>query len=399
MKTKTTKKTDPKMTQTAIVDAGKSLAAAFYERDTEIRLLLVAALARENVCLLGRAGVAKSALVRGFASLLGGAKVFETLLTKFSVPEQVVGALKLSALENDRYERNTENTVLDCDLAFIDEIFKSNSAVLNTLLPIMNEGIFHNGGATAMKLPIKCLIGASNEMPEDEGLGALWDRFLLRCEVEPLQLDANRAALLKRAATGASVPAVAAALTLDQWSDACDAVGSVAVPDAVIELVCALRRELERDGITFGDRRWVKCVRLLQASAYLSGADAVDEEHVDILEHALWSTREDRAKISAIVAKIASPHVAEASELADAALLQAAELMKASEKDGVDADAVYRAMTVLRTAGVKIGKSAEQLREGSRQREKLEAMRATLRDAFARAKSIIEKLHAIEGDA
>jgi hypothetical protein len=123
----------------------------------------------------GSPGTAKSALVRAIAQAFGGS-YFERLLTKFSTPEELFGPISLKALEQDRYERVTAGKLPEAEFAFVDEVFKANSAILNSLLTAMNERLFHNDGAPA-QMPLVSLFGASNELPEGKELEALFDRF------------------------------------------------------------------------------------------------------------------------------------------------------------------------------------------------------------------------------
>jgi MoxR-like ATPase len=146
-----------------------------------VRLLLLAALSREHVLYIGPPGTAKSELSRRLSRLSQGA-YFERLLTRFSVPEELFGPLSMRALEEDKYVRQTQGYLPEASVAFVDEIFKANSAILNTLLTLLNERLFDNGSQRE-PVPLVCMVGASNELPESEELDALYDRFLLRRRV------------------------------------------------------------------------------------------------------------------------------------------------------------------------------------------------------------------------
>ena len=155
------------------------LQARFLERDDVVHGLLAALVAREHVLVLGPPGTAKSMLAAELCSRVDGASLFSWLLTRFSTPEELFGAISLKALEDDRYVRVTDGRLPEAHIAFLDEVFKANSAILNSLLALMNERVFHNGGV-ANPTPLQTLVGASNELPEGEELDALFDRFLLR---------------------------------------------------------------------------------------------------------------------------------------------------------------------------------------------------------------------------
>lgn len=180
----------------------RELNRTFLEREEQIRGLLCALLASENVLLLGLPGAAKSALIRDLCERVsGGGRYFRTLLTRFSTPEQILGPWSVQGLANDSYTRKSAGYLPEADLAFVDEIFKANSAVLNELLPILNEReVFTDG--SFQRIPLKMVVGASNEMPHDRNeLDALWDRFMVRFTVSYLS-DAAFRDLISPAASG-----------------------------------------------------------------------------------------------------------------------------------------------------------------------------------------------------
>lgn len=173
--------------------ARAQLRAATIGREGEIDLLLLALVAGQNVMMLGPPGVGKSYLASKFAETIDGAKFFGILLTKTTTPEEVFGPLDLKAYTQGKYERILTGRLAAADIGFLDETWKASSAILNTLLTIMNERSFDNGGKR-IRVPLQMAIGASNEEPEDESLIALSDRFLIRALVSPLS-DANAAKL------------------------------------------------------------------------------------------------------------------------------------------------------------------------------------------------------------
>ena len=272
-----------------------SLTTGLVERDVAIRLALLAALSGEHLLLIGPPGTAKSLVARRLRLAFKDAGYFERLLTRFSVPEELFGPLSIKGLEEDRYERLTESYLPTASIAFLDEIFKANSAILNALLTLLNEREFDNG-TRREPTPLMAVVGASNELPEGEELDALFDRFLLRLHVGPVSKDGFPDLLKLR---GDAAPDVPDALKLTRAD--LDAVqrtaGDVPVPDEVAALLCDLREWCAAEEITVSDRRWRKVVKLLQTSARTNGKETVSIWDCWLLQHCLWSDAEDRMKI------------------------------------------------------------------------------------------------------
>jgi MoxR-like ATPase len=250
----------------------KSLEHGLLEREAPVRLALLAALAGEHVLLIGPPGTAKSALARRLHSAFGQTRYFERLLTRFSTPEELFGPLSLKALEDDRYERLTEGFLPTAGIAFLDEVFKANSAILNALLTLLNEREFDNG-TQRLRTPLVCVVAASNEMPADDALHAFYDRFLLRVPVAPVG-DGNFAALL---ALGDAACGVAAPILPAERGAIAAAACAVALGDEFIRACTALRQWLAaQDEPALSDRRWRQFVALARTAAASEGRDAVD---------------------------------------------------------------------------------------------------------------------------
>lgn len=288
------------------------LAARFPERKDVILGALAAVLAGEHVLLLGPPGTAKSALARAIAQAFGGS-YFERLLTKFSTPEELFGAVSLKALEQDRFARVVTGKLPEAEFAFIDEIFKANSAILNSLLSVVNERVFHNDGQP-VACPLVTMFGASNELPEGKDLEALFDRFLVRFEVGYLLRPANLKLVL-----AAPEPVASPAMTMPDLKKAQGEVAKVAVTDETIEALIQIRDACKAEGIVASDRRWKKALKIVQATAWMAGEKKTSPEDLAILVDSLWREPKDRPKVARLVGKLADPVGAQAAEILDAA--------------------------------------------------------------------------------
>jgi MoxR-like ATPase len=261
-----------------------ALSEGLVERDEPARLLLLAALAGEHLLIVGPPGTAKSELARRLHRVVGG-RWFERLLTRFTVPEEVFGPMSLAALDEGRYERDIAGYLPDASVAFLDEVFRANSAILNALLALLNERVFDQG-ALRIRTPLVALVGAANEIPEDETLRAFLDRFLVRCFVEPVS-DAGFSALLEAGGpTGSGEPANAQ-LSIDELEAARRAGLGVRVPAPIVATLAALRAALRDIGVEVSDRRWVRAVSLLRVAAATAGRGEVGLDDLLLLKFVL----------------------------------------------------------------------------------------------------------------
>jgi AAA domain (dynein-related subfamily). len=277
------------------------------EREDTLKTALLTVLAGENLVLIGPPGTGKSLIARRIAESLAHSSdsngYFEYLLTKFSTPEEIFGPLSIAELKADRFKRNTAGYLPTVNMAFLDEIFKASSSILNALLTILNERIYHNG-AEPQRVPMQALIAASNELPTDqEELSALYDRFLVRSFVDYVSQD-NLSRLFENPGAMPELSKLTAA-DLDSIQRTAE---SVTTPPDIVE---AMQRIWQLHKETFkedrrenlSDRRLKKVIKLLCVSAATNGRSQVDFSDVFLLKDCLWNHQENAIKVRDLILK------------------------------------------------------------------------------------------------
>lgn len=253
-------------------DALAAACRGLVEREVLVDLVALAAVAGEHLLVIGPPGTAKSEAVRR-AARATGASVFEYLLGRFTEPSEIFGPVDLRKLREGLVVTETRGMLPEAELAFLDEVFQGSTAILNTLLGILNERTFRRGH-TQVACPLRVCVGASNALPDDESLAAFADRFLLRAFLEPVPaprleelLEGGWGLARRPAEQGASVAHL----------DALAAVARAADLGAARPRIAHAVRLLRAAGIPLSDRRAVRLQALVAAAAALAGRAAPGE--------------------------------------------------------------------------------------------------------------------------
>lgn len=284
----------------------------FKERKDTLESLMAAILVGENVLMLGPPGTAKSAMARAIAAGFD-ATYFERLLTKQSKPDELFGPPSLAALKEGRYEREIKGWLPTVNFGFVDETLNGSPAILNNLLTLMNERIFHNG-QSPVRCPLVTLFGATNNLPETKELDALWDRFLVRVIVNYVDRDSSLMDLLDD-----PEPTSGIQLSLDVLRAAQAEVAAVSATNDTKRAIVEIRNALRGEKIIVSDRRLKKVLKLSKAFAWLDGETQTAPEYLAKCVDALWSEPKHRAKIVKVVGQFSDSVTVKCNEILSAA--------------------------------------------------------------------------------
>lgn len=371
------------MTTTTLRDRFHALAAYLrattLERDVEIGAMIRCAIAGRHMLLLGPPGTAKSRLVDAFADAVD-ATLFPYLLTRYTEPAELFGPIDVKLMADEgRLKRRTAGYLPEADVVFLDEAFKANSAILNTMLGVLNERQLFDDGARR-RLPLRFAMLASNEVPEvdDHSVGAFYDRILVRLHVGYLADDRNFATLVRRQMQDLNGETI---LTLADLDAARVQASEVAVTDEAIASITTIRAELSKAGVAVSDRRWIEVVDYLRAHAWLAGVDAVDVVHVGAAACCLWSRPDQIPIVEAVLTEHAPSWEAEARAI------------RASVAEQMQAIAVARGISEPKKRMEALGDVSSVLAELSKD---VDSLRATTAAAVTTADAIAGEIKAAE---
>ena len=347
------------------------LKTRYFERDDVIDGAFCALLTGSHILLIGPPGTAKSQLANEICRKISGARYFQWLLTKFTTPEELFGAVSLRGLENDEYRRVTSGKLPEAHIAFLDEVFKASSSILNTLLTIMNERVFYNG-TEKVRIPLVSLFGASNELPsEEDDLEALYDRFLLRYVVDYIKEDFR---FLKMLNTENEI-SEEGIITYEELDHCRTETGKVKLPANILKLISRIRKELGKKGVVPSDRRYKQSVSLLKSRAYLEGRSEVTEDDLRFLENILWRDPGEKAEIQSVIHQSLHGWRDSLREL----LIQAKELDTYSRREWESEEMLIKAnieaQTKLKHIGAKLEDLVEECTERGKPTDEIKAAR------------------------
>ncbi len=263
--------------------------AHIAERRDAVRAMLLAFVTQEHVFYFGPPGTAKTQLVECLRACVLDARQTYKLLHKFCTADELIGPMDLVEFQTNRvFKRNLTGGIAAVEIGFLDEVFKSNSAVLNTLLPILNERRLDNA-----KIPLRLCASASNEFPAENTLEALYDRFLFRDCVTYISNHRTKMSLRRRKAgqakqSQAFVPP--ATITMAEWDAITADVDKVILPDAILEAQLKLEKQLKDQGLVISDRRGIQALRVLKAEAWLNGEKEASQDSLQALRYVYWNT-------------------------------------------------------------------------------------------------------------
>lgn len=267
-----------------------------YEKDTIFKLAMLALLAEESIFLLGKPGIAKSMISRRMKFVFKNGTSFEYLMSKFSTPEEIYGPIDLKKLKDGQYIRAVEGYLPAANIGFLDEIWKAGPSIQNTLLTIINEKIFRNGQED-IKVPLKLLISASNELPvKGEGLEALFDRFIIRYVVEGLKNNKNFEYLLNEDSPLDIEVSPYLQISLEELEEWKQQTKKVEVSQKCLDFIHYFRKKimLETRGEAYiSDRRWKKIANLIKTSAFFNGRNKTDLPDLFIIPFCIWDSEEE----------------------------------------------------------------------------------------------------------
>lgn len=307
-----------------------------FERAEIAWSMVVALISQQHLLMVGPGGTAKSKIVRDLVARITGANYFEVALDETSTPDQVLGPPDIKTMvEEGKTRRVPDGMLPTAHVAFIDEFFNGNGPVLHSIMPILNERIFHNNGKPVVTSLLAAFMG-TNKLNADQDQAALWDRVHIRHQVGYVKdrdnlTDLLRAAMERQVSTYA--PPEPTTVSLDDLRQAHDEAMQLPVNDVAMGTYLDLIEALAHQGVEVSTRRQVEGLKAVVANAWLSGHDEVKVGDLGIIQHMFWSNQDDITKVKAAVLTACNPGEKKALELLDDLQQLVDEYKKAGELD------------------------------------------------------------------
>lgn len=308
----------------------KNLSLLNLEREEVIHGTILALLANKNILYLGEPGIAKTQLAYHIFESIYGAKYFQYLMTKFTTPEEIFGPISINELKEGKFVRVSEGMIQDSHIVFLDEIFKSSSAILNSLLTILNERIYYQNGKK-IEVPMKICIGSSNEIPEDsDGLQALQDRFTLKYLVSKIKEKNNFEKMLSLNETiidsennkiNDKTFKIEPVISLTDIEEGTKAASYIRIPKTILDAIYEIRYNLDKEGVYPTDRIFKQSLSIIKAEAFLNKRDSVDLADLFVLKNILWNDPKDYKRVYLSILNVIDPLGIQISDLYDKAIL------------------------------------------------------------------------------
>jgi MoxR-like ATPase len=315
-----------------------SLNTSFLERSDIIDGLLASLITKQNSFLFGLPGTGKSELVRAVSNGFKGSKFFGYLLSPTTDPSELFGPVAVSKLLNDEYVRDVKGYLPTANIAFLDELFRGSSAVLNSLLTILNERTFNNG-REILDTPIQSIVAATNSFPQEESLQAFCDRFLFRPTVDLLKKPTSKRSLDAWALGIKQRPAVESNLTFDDLTTLQEEVANISASEEFLDSFTQVIDLLATRGITISDRRRVQILKFLRGWALVQGDEELFPEHLHrSLIHIVYQTQDDVQVIKEVLEQAVptAEKLMESIKRAHSGILTEYHALHAAESKSVD---------------------------------------------------------------
>ena len=294
------------------------LNSTFYEREEAIKVMMVALISKMSVFFIGPPGTGKTDMTSGLCGRIVGGKYFSFLFNKTTDPSEVFGPFSLTAMERDQFIRKTKGFLPEAHIAYMDEIWKANSPILNLLLPILNEREFVNDGKKT-KVPLMTAFASSNEFPEDrESLAAIYDRFVLRMAIEGIHDNKNVDKMMmdrvsrNNMSTLAKVPAT---ISIDEIKALNEASMAVKVNGNIVKMLIKVQNAAaKKGGVFISDRKKNQCIDILQAYALYNGRGHVSADDLIILKYVFFDEDVPMDEIEQEILKLVDPYTDEVNK-------------------------------------------------------------------------------------